>query len=326
VLDFTVNLYDCILIINGGESEVYKNDIVHLNTKYLTIVHPGHAAILFRRTKEAFDTFQRTLYAECVEWDNSSEPEKEDIRNRYCDKYAIFNTYCAMNYLTSFIKDSDLAVKFEKELVYIVLLDLAQSITLNDEYKNFLAEMREEIKITEDTQDDPYEGEKDRIRDLLKAYLALNKRQLDSLRKCSIIKFGIRRRTNGEFLALLKLHPSWDRLRYIEYSAGEDSRELDRQLWSDISSLDNVLEKDSDITHIESRMYKWTYADMLVHGQKILPDDVATDKLDLANLPKSKEFIVTLENSFDPIRDYDCISVYTKFRFGIDKEYSSPSK
>src|ERR1700743_2192755 len=94
-------------------------------------------------------------------------------------------------------------VEFEKELVDTVAIDdLSQLLTLEDTtYENLLAGLAELGKeITQDTQYNLYQ-DKDSIRYLLKACLALNKRQLDSLRQCSIQEFGIRRRIIRGFFA-----------------------------------------------------------------------------------------------------------------------------
>ena len=65
---------------------------------------------------------------------------------------------------------------------------------------------------------------------LLKAYIMINKRQLNSLRECSIQDFGIQKRINREFLTFLKLYPIKDELDDLFLSTVENSRELDRQL------------------------------------------------------------------------------------------------
>src|ERR1700743_2275751 len=223
-------------------------------------VDPSIARNLFREMKDA----------EYLEWTRSSKPDKECLRHSYCNRYVIFNAYSAMNYLISVISGRKINVEFEKELVDTVAIDdLSQLLTLEDTtYENLLAGLAELGKeITQDTQYNLYQ-DKDSIRYLLKACLALNKRQLDSLRQCSIQEFGIRRRINAEFLARMQLHPLWDRLLDLAYSAGKNSRGLDRQLWLDIASLLHVLENDSEIEYIKSKMADWTYRDALLYSQK----------------------------------------------------------
>ena len=277
------------------------------------IIYPAHAAILFRRTKEAFDTFNRTLRAESLEWDNYSKPYKEKIRNRYCAKYADFNAYRAMQYLISLLKGNIISAECETALVNTIMREHQEAVyekrlSRKPVYKKVVS--IQPVENRPDKQDD----DDDRITSLLNVYLALNKQQLNSLRECSLEQFASIKMVNDTFLSFLKLHNSWNELIDLSHEAGQNSRDLDRQLWSDISALDYQLERNSDITHIESRMYKWTYADMLVHGQKILPDDIAIYKLDLTDLPKSKQFIVTIDNSFNSEQNYDYQDVYTKFR------------
>jgi len=223
-------------------------------------VDPSIARNLFREMKDA----------EYLEWTRSSKPDKECLRHSYCNRYVIFNAYSAMKYLISLITGRKINVEFEKELVDTVAIDdLSQLLTLEDTtYENLLAGLAELGKeITQDTQYNLYQ-DKDSIRYLLKACLALNKRQLDSLRQCSIQEFGIRIRINAEFLARMQLRPLWDRLLDLAYSAGKNSRGLDRQLWSDIIGLLDRIENDSEIEYIKSKMADWTYRDALLYSQK----------------------------------------------------------
>jgi len=300
--------------MDGEESETYPYDIVRRTNTHRTSMEPGfYLAIvrsIFCKTEDKYATVNDTLNAEYIEWTSSSEADKELIREDYCDRYAIFNAYHAMHYLISLISGMKCNVKFEKELVDTVIVDLEQSRFFENEYKKALA------KLAEDTQEDTFEEEKekDKIRDLLKAYLVLNKRQLDSLRDCSLQEFGIRKRTNDEFLAFLQLCPLWHRLRDVyEDNSQSKIHDLDRQLWLDLSSLLHVLENDSTFETIESRMTEWTYYDAILYGHKVI--DIDQDiSLDLANLPQSENFKVTLNNTFDPRCEYDCMSVYKEFR------------
>jgi hypothetical protein len=309
------------MILDGEESEISENDIVQRKSRPVPaqdkhhdarpIIYPSRAEGLFRRTKKAFDTFQCTLYAEYVEWADSSEAEREDIRNRYCAKYADFNAYHAMNYLISFLKDDIISAECETALVNTIVREHQEAV-----YEKRLS--RKPVANRPDKQNDAYQDD-GRITSLLKAYLALNKQQFKSLKQCSIVEFRIRKKINHRFLTYLKLRPLLNQLNDLYREAGQNSMDLDRQLWSDISALDYQLEHDSEITRIKSQMSKWTYADILLQGQKILPNYILRHSLDLTKLPIDKQFVVTIEDTFDPEHNYDYQDVYTRFRYSWSK-------
>ena len=81
-------------------------------------------------------------------------------------------------------------------------------------------------------------------------------------------------------------------------------------------NLTKDIENDSAIEYIKAKMAKWTYADILLYGQKILANYISRDNLDLTNVPQSKEFIVTIDNTFNSNHNYDYLAVYTRYRFG----------
>src|ERR1700761_4771481 len=112
-----------IMYIDGKESKIYPGDTVHGTTKYLDREldrkKPDFYLAIVRsmlwQTKDQYAKFKDTLYAEYIEWISSSEADKELIRNTYCTKYAIFNAYSAMKYLTSLMPI--IYVKFTHELI-----------------------------------------------------------------------------------------------------------------------------------------------------------------------------------------------------------------
>ena len=112
-----------------------------------------------------------------------------------------------------------------------------------------------------------------------------------------------------EFLAFLQLCPLWHRLRDVyEDNSQSKIHDLDRQLWLDLSSLLDVIENDSTIETVESRMTEWTYHDAIHYWQKVIDLDHGI-YLDLANLPQTENFKVPLCNIFDPRCEYDYMSV-----------------
>jgi hypothetical protein len=148
---------------------------------------------------------------------------------------------------------------------------------------------------------------------LLKAYLMINKRQLNSLRECSIQDFGIQKRINHEFLTFLKLYPIKDELDDLLLSTVENSRELDRQLWSNMDSLLHLIQNDPEIDRIESTITDRTYDDAMRYWQKFI--GMSTYKLNLANVPKSRKSDVTVDTIFDPNLSYDYLTLYARLRY-----------
>jgi hypothetical protein len=307
-----------IMYIDGKESKIYPGDTVHGTTKYLDREldrkKPDFYLAIVRsmlwQTKDQYATFNDTLNAEYIEWISSSEAERECLRNTYCTKYAIFNAYHAMKYLTSLMPI--IYVKFKHELISAVMEDLVKSlISLNsmDECKKPLAILSEIVSEgSEHDRDYLYPGDKERIMGLLKAYLALNRQQLNSLRDCSITDFGIQKRINHEFVAFLELHRLCEDLNNISLG-GLFCGDLDEQLGISVYSLLDCIKEDSRLERVESRIKTWTYHDAIRYWHKVIDLDHGI-YLDLANLPQTENFKVPLCNIFDPRREYDYMSVY----------------
>jgi hypothetical protein len=304
VVNLETDQVGCIGFKAGDEFKISPNDTVQYKYKYRdrmrAIVDPAIARKVFARTKAGYDRFKDTLYTEYLEWTNSSEADKERLKANYYKQYINCNAYYAVKYMMRLLQGRKISHRFEDEL----LRDIERSL-IND------------IK-TEDVQADEYQGDEKRIRYLLKAYLALNKQQLDSLQGCSITEFGIQKRINHEFLAFFELRPLWHQLHDVHGRGGENSRDLDRQLWSDIIGLLDRIEKHSTFERVESRIKKWTYADAMLYGQKVITSKILSRydlNVDLPNLPKSSHFEVTLDNTFDPNFRYDYIAEYNRLRY-----------
>jgi hypothetical protein len=311
-----------IMYIDGKESKISPGDTVHGTTKYLDrdfdMKEPDFYLAVVRsmlwQTKDQYGRFKATCHAEYLEWYNFSEAERECLRNTYCTKYAIFNAYHAMHYLTSLISGMKINVKFNHELISAVMEDLVISlISLNsmDECKKPLAILSEIVSEgMEHDQDDSYQGDDKRIMGLLKAYLALNKQQLNELKDCSITDFESKKRANHEFVAFFELHRLCEDLDKV---TGVFCFYLDEKLAYSVDWLLDWIKADSTFSNVESLRKKWTYHDAIHYWHKVI--DIDQDiSLDLANLPQTENFKVPLCNIFDPRCEYDYMSVYKEFR------------
>src|SRR6202000_2815756 len=95
---------------------------------------------------------------------------------------------------------------------------------------------------SEHDQDDSYQGDDKRIMGLLKAYLALNKQQLNELKDCSITDFELKKRANHEFVAFFELHRLCEDLDKV---TGVFLFDLDQQLAYNVDWLLNWIKEDS---------------------------------------------------------------------------------